>query len=41
MPYRSDGWGAAAYDPGMMVAILLYAYAWGSSRRKPALSRKM
>ena len=19
--YRSDGWGAAAYDPGMMVAI--------------------
>ena len=24
--YRSDGWGAAAYDPGMMVAVLLYAY---------------
>ena len=24
--YRSDGWGAAAYDPGMMAAILLYAY---------------
>ena len=33
--YRSDGWGVAAYDPGMMVAILLYAYCLGlrSSRR--------
>ena len=33
--YRSDGWGAAAYDPGMMVAILLYSYCLGlrSSRR--------
>ena len=33
--YRSDGWGAAAYDPGMMVAILLYACCLGlrSSRR--------
>ena len=33
--YRSDGWGAAAYDPEMMVAILLYAYCLGlrSSRR--------
>ena len=33
--YRSDGWGAAAYDPGMMVDILLYAYCLGlrSSRR--------
>jgi transposase len=33
--YRSDGWGAAAYDPGMMVAVLLYAYCQGlrSSRR--------
>ena len=33
--YRSDGWGAAAYDPGMMVAILLYGYCVGvrSSRR--------
>ncbi len=33
--YRSDGWGAAAYDRGMMVAILLYAYCLGlrSSRR--------
>lgn len=33
--YRNDGWGAAAYDPAMMVAILLYAYCQGlrSSRR--------
>ncbi|MDP3063097.1 MAG: IS1182 family transposase [Chloroflexota bacterium] len=33
--YRNDGWGAAAYDPGMMVAVLLYAYCQGlrSSRR--------
>ena len=33
--YRNDGWGAAAYDPGMMVAVLLYAYcqALRSSRR--------
>ncbi len=33
--YRSDGWGAAAYDPEVMVAILLYAYCLGlrSSRR--------
>jgi transposase len=33
--YRSDGWGAAAYDPEVMVAILLHAYCLGlrSSRR--------
>ncbi|MEK7777477.1 MAG: IS1182 family transposase [Chloroflexota bacterium] len=33
--YRNDGWGAAAYDPKVMVAILLYAYcqALRSSRR--------
>src|SRR3989304_10278556 len=33
--YRNDGWGAAAYDPAMMVAVLLYAYCQGlrSSRR--------
>lgn len=33
--YRSDGWGQAAYDPTMMVALLLYAYCVGerSSRR--------
>jgi transposase len=27
--YRQDGWGRAAYDPAMMVALLLYAYAKG------------
>jgi transposase len=33
--YREDGWGAAAHDPEMMVALLLYAYCVGerSSRR--------
>src|SRR4051794_37476850 len=25
--YRRDGWGRAAHDPAMMVALLLYAYA--------------
>ncbi len=27
--YRLDGWGAAAHDPQMMVALLVYAYAIG------------
>jgi transposase len=27
--YRADGWGRAAHDPQMMVALLLYAYARG------------
>lgn len=27
---RSDGWGRAAYDPAMMVALLIYAYATGT-----------
>jgi transposase len=33
--YRADGSGRAAHDPGMMVALLLYAYAVGerSSRQ--------
>lgn len=33
--YRSDGWGAAAYDPALMTALLLYAYCLGerSSRQ--------
>ena len=33
--YRNDGWGAAAYDPAMMVGVLLYGYCQGvrSSRR--------
>ena len=25
--YREDGWGAAAHDPKMMVALLIYAYS--------------
>jgi transposase len=33
--YRNDGWGAAAYDPAMMVGVLLYGYCQGvrSSRK--------
>ncbi|MBA3262032.1 MAG: transposase [Thermoleophilaceae bacterium] len=33
--YRRDGWGAAAHEPSMMVALLVYAYAIGvrSARR--------
>lgn len=33
--YRADGWGNAAYEPSMMVSLLLYAYCLGerSSRR--------
>ncbi len=27
--YRRDGWGRAAFEPQMMVALLLYAYAVG------------
>ena len=27
--YRRDGWGAAAHDPQMMVALLIYAYSVG------------
>ena len=27
--YRQDGWGRAAHDPAMMVALLIYAYATG------------
>jgi len=27
--YRCDGWGRAAFEPKMMVALLLYAYAVG------------
>ncbi len=27
--YRTDGWGAAAHDPQMMVALVVYAYAVG------------
>jgi hypothetical protein len=31
--YRSDGWGAAARDLEMMVALLVYAYATASAPR--------
>ena len=33
--YRADGWGAPAFDPALMTALLLYAYATGerSSRK--------
>ncbi|MEO8690727.1 MAG: IS1182 family transposase, partial [Solirubrobacteraceae bacterium] len=27
--YRDDGWGRAARDPAMMVALFVYAYAIG------------
>ena len=27
--YRQDGWGRPAYDPAIMVALILYAYAVG------------
>src|ERR687897_1565542 len=27
--YRQDGWGRAAHDPAMMVALIVYAYAIG------------
>jgi transposase len=27
--YREDGWGRAAFEPSMMVALLMYAYAQG------------
>src|SRR4030042_1177095 len=35
LKFRSDGWGSAAYDPRMMVSLLLYAYCLGvrSSRQ--------
>jgi transposase len=34
-PYRTDGWGRAAYHPVMMVKVVLYSYVVGvtSSRR--------
>src|SRR5215213_3602452 len=34
--YRDDGWGRAAHDPAMMVALFVYAYAIGvRSSRAP------
>ena len=37
--YRGDGWGAAAHDPAMMVALLVYAYAIGE-RSSRAIERR-
>ncbi len=37
--YRDDGWGRAAFDPQMMVALLLYAYAIGE-RSSRAIERR-
>lgn len=37
--YRDDGRGAAAYDPAMMVSLLLYAYATGE-RSSRAIERR-
>src|SRR4051794_13632944 len=36
--YRSDGHGRAAYEPSVMVALLLYAYATGQ-RSSRAIER--
>ena len=35
LKYRADGWGRAAYNPRVMVCLLLYAYCLGvrSSRQ--------
>jgi transposase len=37
--YRRDGWGAAAHEPQMMVALLVYAYAIGE-RSSRAIERR-
>jgi transposase len=37
--YRADGWGRAAFEPQMMVAPLLYAYAIGE-RSSRAIERR-
>jgi transposase len=37
--YRRDGWGAAAHDPAMMVALLVYAYSIGE-RSSRAIERR-
>jgi transposase len=38
--YRDDGWGRAAHDPRVMVALLLYAYAVGV-RSARAIERRL
>ncbi|MGH2772899.1 MAG: IS1182 family transposase [Actinomycetota bacterium] len=37
--HRNDGWGRAAYDPKMMVALLLYSYCVGC-RSSRAIERR-
>jgi transposase len=37
--YRLDGWGRAAFEPSVMVALLLYAYARGE-RSSRAIERR-
>src|SRR3954469_10580912 len=37
--YREDGWGRAAHDPAMMVALFVYAYATGL-RSSRAIERR-
>jgi len=37
--YREDGWGRPAFDPEVMVALLLYAYAVGE-RSSRAIERR-
>jgi transposase len=37
--YREDGWGRAAHDPAMMVALFVYAYAIGV-RSSRAIERR-
>src|SRR5438105_7514812 len=37
--YRQDGWGRAAFEPEMMVSLLLYAYARGE-RSSRGIERK-
>jgi transposase len=37
--YREDGWGRAAFEPAMMVTLLLYAYAVGE-RSSRAIERR-
>ena len=37
--YRDDGWGRAAFDPAMMLALLLYSYAIGE-RTARAIERR-
>ena len=37
--YRADGWGRAAFEPSVMVSLLLYSYAMGE-RSSRGIERK-